>query len=94
MTTPRPEALTAELLMDLAASVPGSCDWGGCDNHALLARFDAARGWLPVCQWCAGTAGAADLAPITALPLGEGWDILDRVLDAARATRLTDDETP
>ena len=71
------------LLVDLAASIPGTCDWGGCDNNALLARHDEKRGWLPVCQWHAGDASAADLAPITAVAFEDVWD---RALAASPTT--------
>jgi hypothetical protein len=67
-----PEAREA-LLLELQAAIPGTCDWGGCDNNALLARFDPEKGWLPVCQWHAGDASAADLAPITAVAFEEQW---------------------
>jgi hypothetical protein len=69
-------------LVELAAAVPGTCDWGGCDNNALLARHDPEKGWLPVCQWHAGSAGAAELAPITAVAFEELWE------QAARAEPL------
>ncbi len=62
------------LLVELAAAIPGTCDWGGCDNNALLARHDPGKGWLPVCQWHAGSAGAAELAPITAVAFEELWE--------------------
>ena len=79
------EPLTPEeMLRRIADAIPGSCDWGDCDNNALLARFDPERGWLPVCQWHAADARSADLAPITAIPLGEEW----ATLDATQADRL------
>jgi hypothetical protein len=46
------------------SGLPGTCDWGGCDNIALLARHDPDKGWLPVCQWHAADASSADLAPL------------------------------
>ena len=76
--TPDPILISADqrtaLLLELQAAVPGTCDWGGCDNDALLARFDSEKGWLPVCQWHAGDASSADLAPITAIAFAEFWD--------------------
>jgi len=32
-----------------AAGLPGSCDWGGCDEPATGERWDDDDGWLPVC---------------------------------------------
>ena len=32
-----------------AAGLPGSCDWGGCDEPATGERWDDEHGWLPVC---------------------------------------------
>ena len=63
----------AAILVELAATIPGTCDWGGCDNNALLARHDPAKGWLPVCQWHAADAPSADLAPITAVAFDAAW---------------------
>jgi hypothetical protein len=72
---PPVDPLREALLVQLAAAIPGQCDWGGCDNNALLARFDAARGWLPVCQWHID-APSADLAPITAVAFEAEWQRL------------------
>jgi hypothetical protein len=36
-------------LRALNDSDSGTCDWGGCDDEAVLARHDPAVGWLPVC---------------------------------------------
>lgn len=68
-TLPTWATLTADVLRRVVAAVPGTCDWGGCDDPALLARFDEQRGeWLPVCQWHAADASSDYLAPITAIP--------------------------
>lgn len=72
-------------LREAVLAIPGSCDWGGCDNHALLARFDSDKGWLPVCQWHAADASAGDLAPITAIALADLYAALDTGEPARRA---------
>jgi hypothetical protein len=28
----------------------GTCDWGGCNEHAVAERHSPQHGWLPVCQ--------------------------------------------
>lgn len=77
-----------KLLVELMAAVPGTCDWGGCDNNALLARFSDERGWLPVCQWHMD-AVAAELAPITAVAFEELFSPTTETPEVAPAPSLT-----
>lgn len=32
---------------------PSTCDWGACDEPAMLMRYDRKLGWLVVCVDCA-----------------------------------------
>jgi hypothetical protein len=49
---------------DTEDRLPGSCDWGDCDNDALLARRVNEDEWLPVCVRHADDAVSVNLAPL------------------------------
>lgn len=50
----------------------GSCDWGGCDDMAVLARHDPALGWLPVCGHHAYALHLSVVSPTPASDHGSG----------------------
>ncbi len=88
----RPAGLREALIMELQDAVPETCDWGGCDNNAMMARFDGTQ-WLPVCQWHSDDAGASELAPITVIGFAEAWLAAGPTLDEERLARaLAEDD--
>lgn len=57
----------------------GTCDWGGCDDEAVLARHDPAVGWLPVCGHHAYARHLSVVSPTPATDPATGSGAVDEM---------------